>query len=164
MEEPEALSGAPLRLYETEVRPEWVDYNGHMSEAFYVLVFGFTTDALLDLIGMDAEYRERSGMSLYTLEAHVSYLREVREGEPLILTTQLLDLDHKRAHVFHSMHHGADGSLLATEEVMLLNVDTARARSAPFPKDLAARLREIMEDHNQLPLPESAGRSIAIKH
>jgi acyl-CoA thioester hydrolase len=164
MEEPEALSGASLRLYETEVRPEWVDYNGHMSEAFYVLVFGFTTDALLDLIGMDAEYRERSGMSLYTLEAHVSYLREVREGEPLILTTQLLDLDHKRAHVFHSMHHGADGSLLATEEVMLLNVDTARARSAPFSKDLAARLREIMEDHNQLPLPELAGRSIAIKH
>ena len=163
MELPETLSGAPLCLYETKVRPEWVDYNGHMSEAFYVLVFGFTTDAFLDLIGMDTGYRGRSGMSLYTLEVHVSYLWEAREGEPLTVTTQLLDLDHKRAHLFHSMHHGADDRLLATEEVMMLNVNTAKARSAPFPEAVAARLQEVREAHADLPAPEQAGRSIAIK-
>jgi acyl-CoA thioester hydrolase len=164
MDRPESTAlDAPLRLYETEVKPEWVDYNGHMSEAFYVLVFGFTTDALLDLIGMDADRRELSGMSLYTLEVHVSYLREAREGEPLIVTTRLLDLDRKRAHLFHSMHHGADDGLLATEEVMMLNVDRARARSAPFPEDVATRLQEITEAHAGLTLPKQAGRSIAIR-
>lgn len=163
MKGPETPFEAPLRLCETEVRPEWVDYNGHMSEAFYVLVFGFTTDAFLDLIGMDADYRGRSGMSLYTLEVHVSYLREVRREEPLVVTTRLLDLDHKRAHLFHAMHHGADDGLLATEEVMMLNVDTAKARSAPFPEGVAARLREVREAHADLPAPEQAGRSIAIK-
>jgi acyl-CoA thioester hydrolase len=163
MEKPEIAFDAPLRLYETEVRPEWVDYNGHMSEAFYVLVFGFTTDAFLNLIGMDADYRGRSEMSLYTLEVHVSYLREVRGGEPLIVTSQLLDLDHKRAHLFHSMHHGADDRLLATEEVMMLNVYTAKARSEPFPEDVAARLQEIKEAHAGSPAPEQAGRSIAIR-
>jgi acyl-CoA thioesterase FadM len=30
------------------VRPEWVDYNGHMSEAYYVLIFGDATDAFYD--------------------------------------------------------------------------------------------------------------------
>uniref|UniRef100_UPI0018E587F0 thioesterase family protein n=1 Tax=Nocardiopsis sp. TNDT3 TaxID=2249354 RepID=UPI0018E587F0 len=59
------------------LRPEWIDYNGHLSEAYYVLVFGFATDALMDRVGLDAAYRERSGRSLYTVEAHVRYLREV---------------------------------------------------------------------------------------
>lgn len=164
MEESEIAFDAPLTLYESKVRPEWVDYNGHMSEAFYVLVFGFTTDALLDFIGMDADYREQNGMSLYTLEVHVSYVREVREGEPLVVTTQLLDLDPKRAHVFHTMYHRAEDRLLATEEAMLLNVDTTKGRSTPFTKDIQAQLRKIREAHSELPLPEQAGRSIAIKY
>lgn len=163
MGKPETVYDAPLRLYETEVRPEWVDYNGHMSEAFYALVFGFTTDAFLDLIGMDSDYRESSGTSLYTLEIHISYLQEVREGVTLNTTTQLLDLDHKRAHLFHAMYHGEDGRLLATEEVMMLNVDTAVARSGPFADEVAVRLREISEAHAELPAPEQAGRSIAIR-
>jgi acyl-CoA thioesterase FadM len=155
---------APLTLYETKVEPEWVDYNGHMSEAYYVLVFGHTTDAFLDLIGMDADYRERKGMSLYTLEVHVSYLREAREGDPLTVTTQLLDLDHKRAHLFHAMRHGKDDGLLAIEEAMLLSVNSKEARSAPFPEDVMAWLRNIREAHALLPAPEQAGRSIAIRH
>ena len=154
---------APLRLYETEVRPEWVDYNGHMSEAFYVLVFGYTTDALLDFIGMDAGYRERRGQSLYTLEAHISYLREARESEPLLVTTQLLDVDHKRVHVFHAMYHAKEGGLLATGEFMLLNVDSTESRSVPFPEEVATYLQRIQESHYSLSRPEQAGRSIAIR-
>lgn len=154
---------APLQLYETEVQTEWVDYNGHMSEAFYVLVFGYTTDALLDLIGMDATYRERTGTSLYTLEAHVGYLLEVAESEPLRVATQILDLDHKRLHIFHSMHHAASGDLLATGELMLLNVDRTGPRSTPLPDEIAARLQAIHKAHSSLPVPEQARRSIAIR-
>ncbi len=156
----------PLRLHETEVKPEWVDYNGHMSEAFYVLVFGHTTDALLDYVGMNADYRERSQCSLYTLEAHISYLREAREAEPLRITTQLLDVDHKRVHVFHCMYHAGDGGLLATGELMLLHVDNTEPtgpRSAPFPEEVSVRLQEIEAAHDSLPRPEQAGRSIGIR-
>lgn len=164
MREPEETAfDSPLTLYGTEVKPEWIDYNGHMSEAVYVLVFGHTTDALLDCIGMDADYREKSGMSLYTLEAHVGYLREVREGEPLRVRTQLLDLDHKRAHLFHAMHHAERGELLATEEVLLIHVDMAANRSAPFAPEILSRLEAIREAHAILPKPKRAGRSIAIR-
>lgn len=152
---------APLRLYDTEVRPEWVDYNGHMSEAYYVLVFGYATDALLDLIGMDAGYRERNGMSLYTVEAHIGYLQEISEKAPLRVTTQLLDLDHKRAQVFHVMYHAENGKMLATEEIMLLNVDTRQSRTTPFPREIMERLEAIREAHtNNLPIPKQVGRSI----
>lgn len=160
-------SEAPLRLYDTEVMPEWVDYNGHMSEAFYVLVFGYTTDALLDYIGMGSEYRKRSRCSLYTLEAHVCYLREAREGESLTVETQLLEVDRKRAHVFHSMYHAGDRRLLATGELMLLHVENQEEsgpRSAPFPEEVSGRLREIQESQSSLTRPEQAGRSIGIKH
>jgi acyl-CoA thioesterase FadM len=162
----ETSAEAPLRLYDTEVRHEWVDYNGHMSEAFYVLVFGYTTDALLDYIGMDAEYRERSRCSLYTLETHVCYLREAREGEPLAVETQLLEVDHKRAHIFHSMYHAGDRGLLASGELMLLHVENegeSEPRSAPFPEGVSERLREIQEAQDSLTRPEQAGRSIGIK-
>jgi len=158
-----ASGSAPLRLHETRVRPEWVDYNGHMSEAFYVLIFGHATDALLDLIGMDDAYRTETGNSLYTLEAHVTYLREVIEGEPVGVTTQLLELDHKRLRVFHAMHHAERGQLVATEELLLCNVDAATSRSAPIKDEIAARLRRMLDAHRGLPVPEQAGRSIALQ-
>ena len=65
---------AVLPRYDSAVAEAWIDYNGHMSEAYYVLVFGFATDAVMETLGMDAEYRHRSGASLYTVEAHVRYL------------------------------------------------------------------------------------------
>jgi acyl-CoA thioester hydrolase len=159
-----ASGSVPLRLHETRVRPEWVDYNGHMSEAFYVLIFGYATDALLDLIGMDHAYRTKTGNSLYTLEAHVTYLREVIEGEPVGVTTQLLELDHKRLRVFHAMHHAERDHLIATEELLLCNVDAATSRSAPIQEEIAARLRSMLDTHRGLPVPEQAGRSIALRH
>lgn len=158
-------SPAPMRLHEAEVRPEWVDYNGHMSEAYYVLVFGHTTDGFLDAIGMDAAFREHNKMSLYTLEAHISYLKEVSESEPLVVETQLLDCDHKRLRLFHYMRHGATEELLATAELMLLNVHSAEdtgPRSAPFAEEVSQRLRRIEESHKTLSPPEQAGRSITL--
>lgn len=154
--------GAPLRLYETAVLPEWVDYNGHMSEAFYALVFGYSTDALLEYAGMDSAFREESGLSVYTLESHIHYLREAAETEPLYVYTQLLDLDHKRVHLFHSMHRATDGELLSTGEYMLLNVDSSVPKSAPFDEKVRERLRDILQAHETLGTPEQAGSSIGL--
>ncbi len=105
---------APLHLYRDQVRADWIDYNGHMSEAFYVLTFGFATDAFLDFIGMDPAYRQSTGTSLYTVEAHICYLRELRFGTLLSFSTHLLGCDEKRVHLFHEMHNDAASELAAT--------------------------------------------------
>ena len=100
-------------MYRPSVLPEWVDYNGHMSESCYLLVFGDNSDAFFRFVGIDEAYRDQGGQSLYTVETHIHNIREVAEGEPLRLTLQLLDHDNKRVHIFHSMYHATTGDLLA---------------------------------------------------
>lgn len=158
---PVSLTEAPA-LYHTRVRPEWVDYNGHMSEAYYVLVFGYTSDAFLDLIGMDEIYRRGTGHSLYTLEAHISYLHEVGEGQALAVSTQVLGADAKRVRLFHTMNHADKGHLLATAELMLLHVDTTQPRAAAFAPEIQTQLARVAQAHSKLSRPTQAGRSIAL--
>jgi acyl-CoA thioester hydrolase len=154
--------GPPV-LYETRVRPEWVDYNGHMSEAFYVLVAGFTTDALLDLIGMDDAFRRRTGHSLYTLEAHITYLHEVREGAPLTVTTRVVDLDRKRVHLFHDIRQTDRDRSVATEELVACNVDAATSRSADLLPEVRVALEAMLEAHHQLPPEGRLGGAISLR-
>lgn len=153
---------APLILHRTTIKPEWLDYNGHMNEAYYVLVFSHATDDFMDFAGMHADYRARANASVYTLETHVVYLLEAGEGAPLTVETRLIGFDAKRFHLFHGMRHGDGGDLLATGEHMLLHVDMGGPRSAPFPPDIAARLGEIDVAHGKLARPDQAGRSIAL--
>lgn len=153
---------APLTLHETPVRPEWVDYNGHMSESCYLLVFGDASDAFFRYFGIDESYRS-AGKSIYTVESHINYYRDVSEGEPITVSTQLLDLDEKRLHIFHSMVHREDGGLLATTEQMLLHVDTTVPGVTAFPPDILERLQAIRDAHAQLPQPEQVGRVMHIK-
>ena len=153
---------APLCLYRTAVKPEWLDYNGHMNEAYYVLVFSEATDAFMNFSGQDAAYRARTGHTIYTLESHVVYLLEVGEGEAVRVETQLLGIDAKRYRLFHSMYHEGTNDLLATGEHMMLNVDMAGPKSAPFDAELGPRLAAIRDAHAGLPVPDQAGRSIAL--
>lgn len=120
-----------LPAYRCTVVPEWIDYNGHMSEAFYVLVFGFATDQVMDELGMDAHYREETRNSLYTVEAHVRYLLETGLGAELTVTTVIAGAGPKKLHLAHEMH--CDGQLLATEEILALHVNTETGRTGAFP-------------------------------
>ena len=153
---------APLNLIRPTVPRDWVDYNGHMSESCYLLVFGDQSDAFFRLIGIDEAYRAR-GHSLFTIQTMIFNLAEAHLGDPLNLSLQLLDADEKRLHIFHTMHNAETGELLATGEQMLVHVDMAAGRSAPMPPELQARVQAILAAHATLPRPAQAGRSIAIK-
>jgi acyl-CoA thioester hydrolase len=154
---------APLLLHRAAVLPEWVDYNGHMSESCYLLVFGDSADAFFRIIGIDDDYRA-AGHSLYTVETHLHHRREVREGEPLAVTMQLLDHDHKRVHMFQEMTHGDSGTLLATAEQMLVHVDIEAGRSADLPAELTRRLDAILQAHARLPTPDVVGTPMGIRN
>ncbi len=153
---------APLRLHRAAVLPEWVDYNGHMTESCYLLVFGDNADAFFRFLGIDDAYRS-GGHSLYTVETHLHHRREVGEGEPLTLSLQLLDHDHKRVHVFHEMRHGTSDDLLATAEQLLVHVDMLRGRSSDLPDNLMTRLDLIRQSHSRLPRPGVVGRPMGIR-
>jgi acyl-CoA thioester hydrolase len=154
----------PLQLHTPTVLAQWVDYNGHMSESCFLLVFGDSSDAFFRFIGIDERYRDEQGLSLYTVETHIHNLREATEGETLKLTLQVLDVDEKRIHIFHSMYRALSGELLATGEQMLLHVDMVAGRAAPMPPWLLERVQAIHRAHSTLPLPKQVGASIGIRH
>lgn len=114
----------PLTIYRDVVRPEWVDYNGHLRDAFYLLIFSFATDALLDRIGLDDAARKTRRRSVYTLEAHIAYLHEIKEGQRVRVDARVFAFDAKRLHLYLEMFaEGIDAPVSASEQ-MLLHVDT----------------------------------------
>jgi carnitine 3-dehydrogenase len=150
-----------LLVHRAVVLPEWVDYNGHAHESRLVQVFGDATDALLAAVGIDAEYLEAGG-SYYTVETHLSLLREALVGQRLRVTTQVLGSDDKRLHVFHSLYRVDDGELLATAEQMLVHVDARAGRAVPAPAELRARVADLTAQHSAIPAPDGVGKRIAL--
>jgi len=160
---PELDLGAPLDRHRASVKPEWIDGNGHMNVAYYVLAFDHATDTFAEQLGIAWTYVEHKLGMTFVLEAHVTYDREVREGDPLRITTQLLDHDAKRAHFFHAMYHGDEGWLAAANELVMLHVDYETRRTAPWRPETLDRLGRMAAAHRGLPWPEKAGRRIGLR-
>ncbi|MBB4304630.1 carnitine 3-dehydrogenase [Rhodobium orientis] len=156
---PEVDLSGPLRLVETTVGPAWIDYNGHMTEHRYLQLFGDTTDALLRLIGVDADYVAK-GASYYTVETHIRHLGEAKLGERLHTTCQVVSADDKRLHVFHTIRNTESAQIVATAEQMLLHVDTEAGKSTPAPRTVLDRLEPIVRAHAALEEPDGFGRKV----
>jgi carnitine 3-dehydrogenase len=152
---------APLRLIETQVRPEWVDYNGHMTDSRYLQVFGDATDALFRRVGIDDAYR-KSGRAMYTVETHVSHLAEAKVLEGLYVTTQLLSVDDKRVHLFHGLRRTRDDVIVATGEQIYLHVNAVAGKASPLDAQVHSRLESIRAAHAKLPAPEQKGRYVGM--
>jgi acyl-CoA thioester hydrolase len=153
---------APLDAYRDVVRPEWIDTNDHMNVGYYLVVFDLATDEFMRWVGLGPEYRRVLRVTTFCLEAHVTYHREVRQGDPLRFTTQLLGHDAKRLHYIHAMYHGQDGYLVATNELMSLHVSRATRRSTPMSDEVLTRLAAIQNAHDALPRPPQVGRVIGL--
>ena len=91
------------------VEPQWIDYNGHLNVAYYNVLFDRAIDEVYELIGLGPTYLERHKHSTMVAEAHVRYLREVHQDDPVRVTVQLLDYDAKRIHLFE--HSARDRKL-----------------------------------------------------
>jgi acyl-CoA thioester hydrolase len=153
---------APLALHRESVDPAWIDYNGHMNLAYYMLAFDHATDAFFDYIGLGAAYLKANNCSTFTLEAHITYDRELMSGDPMRFETQLLDHDAKRLHYMHMMYHAEEGYLASTNELISLHVDMTARRSSPMPQSVVAQLDQVAAAHSALTRPPQAGRVISL--
>ena len=152
---------AGLKPHRETVRREWVDYNGHMNVAYYVLVFDHGTDVVLDRLGTGRAYCETTGRSLFVVESHLTYEAEAVAGDALRVDSRVLGCDDKRLHLFHAMHRDKDGRLAATNELLLVHVDLGARRASPFPDDVRARTEALLAAQSAKPPPQ-AGRAIAL--
>ncbi len=154
-----AAAGQSLPRFNSVVRPEWVDYNGHMSDFLYGHLFGEAMDAIYRGIGVDEAYR-KGGRMFYTVESHVRHLGEAKVSEPLYVTTQLLAIDDKRLHLFHRLYRGRDDVMIATGEQMHLHVDTTASKAAPMAPALRSKLEAMRQAQVSVPVPEEAGKPV----
>lgn len=149
-------------IWRESARAEWCDYNEHLNVAYYILIFDHATDAFYDSVGLDEAYRKATGCSTFAVEAHTNYLAELRAGDEVFCTTQLLGCDAKRMHYFHRMYHAERRYLAATTELMGVHVDLRVRRVAPMGGELRTAFERLLEDHRRYPRPEQQGRVIGI--
>jgi acyl-CoA thioester hydrolase len=152
---------APFVSSVMRVEPGWIDYNGHLNMAYYNVLFDRAVDEVFELLDCGAEY-VKTGFSTFTAEVHVRYLRELHAGAPVRVTFQLLGYDAKRMHYFEQLFHAEEGWVSATSENMSLHVNMNAKKVAPFPASVTRRLVQMKAAHSQLPVPEAAGRRVAM--
>jgi len=151
---------APFVSSLMRVEPAWIDYNGHLNMAYYNVLFDRAVDEAYEVLGIGLDYLKQTHHSTFTAEAHVRYLRELHESDPVRVTFQLLDFDSKRIHYFEQLLHADEGWVSATSENMTLHVDMATKKVAPFPDSVVRSLARMKEAHAHLPVPDGAGRRI----
>jgi acyl-CoA thioester hydrolase len=159
MAESEALA---LEIHYDTVTGDLLDYNGHMNVAGYMVIFDRAADVLFAQAGFSAEYRREFGGSVFALEHHIRYLREVKLGDPIRVLGQFVAADDKRIQYFMRMQHRTELWSIATLEAMSVHVDLNARRAAPMRADLRARVGALIAAAPAGVQPE-LGRAIAFR-
>lgn len=146
-------------LFETEVLADWIDYNGHMRDSYFGLVFSLAVDALQDEVGFDADYRAETGCTIYLLEDHKVFLSEVKQGARVRVETRVLGVDTKRFHLYMQMFDGA--ALASVGEFMELHVrQRPDPRAATMPPEIRARLEDAQVAAEEVALLDHRSRAL----
>ncbi|MCG6951843.1 MAG: thioesterase family protein [Betaproteobacteria bacterium] len=162
------MSGAseipvPFAEARAVVRPEWIDYNGHMNVGYFSVVFDVAADAFLEFLGFTQAFRSQYGSTTFALEQHLNFLREVNEGDTLRFEARLLDFDAKRFHFYQEMFRVGDHRPAASCEGLSAHVSTATRRTAPMPQALLERLAAIKQAHAALARPWQIGHVLSVR-
>jgi len=140
-------------VFRTEIAADWIDYNAHLRDAYYSLIFSLATDALMDRIGLDEAYRTSTRCTLYTLEMHVHFLHEVMKTDEVDVTVRILGTDRKRIHAAFDMYCARYPDPVSTAEMMLLHVHQGdEPKSQAFPAGVIEALAQVASE-------EAAGRN-----
>lgn len=154
---------APFTTPVEPLEPHWIDHNGHLNMAYYLVIFDRAADSAFEALGLGPAYAASGAGTTFSVEAHLRYLREVHEGQPLVCDFQLLGHDEKRIHSFQSLRHAQEGWIAATCETMTLHVDRAGPKASPFPAGVREALAKMAASHASLPLPEGTGRAVTLE-
>ena len=148
-------------LLEDYVKEDYLDFNNHMNVTAYYIVFNKASGRFTSSLGFDRAGREQYRMTIFTLETHITYLKEVTEGREFKIFGRILDYDEKRIHFYEEMRNET-GEILATCESMFLAVSQETRKSGVFPKKLLDSLKDFYEKTTEEPWPKHAGRQIGI--
>ena len=138
---------AGTTIYRTELSKDWIDYNDHLRDAYFGVILSLAIDTLMDdHIGLDPAYRERTKCTLYSLESHIYWLREVKFGATIEVDAHVLGHDSKRLHLATDLRIAGSTDVVAAAEYMLLHYRQGdHPGAASFPPDVLARIESLKE-------------------
>lgn len=155
---------AELPTYRPVMQPEWIDYNGHLRDAYYGLIFSYAIDELMDTVGIDEAYRQRTHNTLYSMEMHVYFLREIKRDDDIVVKMSVIGADKKRIHLSAALHCARLAEPAATTDFMLLHVHQGETvKSEPFPADVRAKVDALVQLSAQHPALGAASRKIELR-
>lgn len=166
MSQSQAVEDSPATPYTSQIMridPAWIDFNGHLNMAYYNVLFDACVDEAFTAFGMGQAYLEAQHCSTFTVEAHVSYLREVTLDNEVEIDLRILDIDEKRLHFFQIMRLAGEDAEMATSENMVVHVDMTKRKVAPFPEAILTNLDRIWRAHAALPNDPRIGHVIGIR-
>lgn len=152
----------PLFSISATVAADWIDYNGHMSVPYYAHLFDRCAERFYEYLGLGRTSAESGRGSLFSLEHHTTFLRELMEETPVTINLQLLDWDEKRLHYFMTMINARTGVAAATSEQLAIHVNTHERTSEPLPPEVITRIAELWPEET-VDAPEEAGHIIRIR-
>ena len=153
---------APFVGLRTEVKEEWIDYNGYLNAGYYFVVFDDSVTDFMAFVGLDRAHRDQHRVTTFSVEGHITFEREMRLGDPIEIRSQLLAWDAKKFHYINFMHHGTEGWLAATNELLSMHISQETRRSAPMAQEVQDRLAAIHAVHAEMPIPPQVGRVMGI--
>ncbi|MCW3784338.1 thioesterase family protein [Defluviimonas salinarum] len=155
---------APLILFRSKVRPEWIDSFDHVNIAHYLTICDHANWAFWNWINHpEGTIEARASHEYVIVENHVHYIDELALGTPIHVETQFLGFDDKRYVLFHRVFKTEGNVLAATNEVKSLGFNLRERRPERWRPFVGERLNLIHRAHAGLEMPEQAGQGIALK-
>ena len=157
----------PLTNFEAEVKPEWIDLNGHMTFWAYAKLFNESANAYLSEAGISEQIEAKQSSALHTSQCHVKFLHESFVHDHVVIEFQMLGYDDKRIHIFQRMRNRDTGVVLAVEESVKSNLADQKAspfslRERSFHPKIKERLALLMKQHEKAPWPTEVGAAIRL--
>ena len=128
---------------------EWIDYNGHMNMAYYVLIFDQAWENILNKFQMGGENAEESKRTTMVVETRTTYDSEVKEGDEVEVYVSYFDHDKKRLHLKCEMYEKKTKKLSATMENLSLYIDLDKRKVTEF-EDEKVKIMDEFIDKNKV--------------
>lgn len=143
------------------VSNDMIDHNGHVHDANYNMVFSDAINQFNYQHGLSLQERQQLNFTIFTVEEHTSYLSELIEDDEFHITIYVYNYDAKRVHFFSFMHK-TDNTIVATNEAMMLGIDRATKKAAPFPPQYLNQVVHYYDNQPSIEWPKQLGHRLNI--
>lgn len=122
-----------INLSSQKIVKDWIDYNGHMNVAYYLLIFDkYGADKLNNIFMMGENSAKNTGMSTMIVENNITYKQELKVDEEVEINLVYFNHDKKRLHYKFEMINKKDNKLSATFEALALYVNLNNRKVSEF--------------------------------